>query len=165
MRSFLFRSRAVACCTHGLKDGGGLSYMIGGGLSCMREERGLSCMRKRERDRINPTFSTVLSQKSKLLVIAQLHPHGTKYLTSNMHFHSTLQVPFLSVHSNREVVHLAYTSAINNGSSLLFHRKSNRASPRFVLSQNMRERYPRLTQPLSLPPMCKSVISNPANGI
>jgi len=28
----------------------------------------------------------------------------------------------------------------------------------------MRDRCPRLTQPLSMPPMCKSAISNPANG-
>ncbi|MCH2645290.1 MAG: hypothetical protein MKZ54_08395, partial [Candidatus Poseidoniaceae archaeon] len=53
-------------------------------------------------------------------------------------------------HSIREVVHLAH--ADNNddsGLSVLFHRKSNWAPPRFVLAQNIRERCPRLTQPLS----------------
>ena len=43
------------------------------------------------RERIDPIFSTVLSQNSKLLVIAQLHPHSTEHLMSNMHLHNTLQ--------------------------------------------------------------------------
>jgi len=46
------------------------------------------------RERIDLIFSTVLSQNSKLLVSAQLHPGGTKQLMSNTHLHSTLQHAF-----------------------------------------------------------------------
>ena len=83
--------------------------------------------------RINPIFSTVLSQNSKPLVIAQLHPRSTEHLMSNIHLHNTLQHAFSQhlqvqaspVHSNLEVSHLAHTDIDNddNGSSLLFHRK------------------------------------------
>ena len=46
------------------------------------------------RERVNPIFSTVLSQNSKLLVIAQLHPRSTEHLMSNMHLHNTIQHAF-----------------------------------------------------------------------
>ena len=36
-------------------------------------------------ERVNPIFSSVLSQNSKLLVIAQLHPRSTEHLMSNIH--------------------------------------------------------------------------------
>jgi len=49
-------------------------------------------------ERINPIFSTVLSQNAKLLVIAQLHPRSTEHPMSNMHLHNTLQHA-LSQHS------------------------------------------------------------------
>ena len=45
-------------------------------------------------ERVNPIFSTVLSQNSKLWVIAQLHSRSTKHLMSNIHLHSTLQHAF-----------------------------------------------------------------------
>ena len=48
-----------------------------------------SCMR------VNPIFSSVLSQNSKLLVIAQLHPRSTEHLMSNIHLHNTIQHAFL----------------------------------------------------------------------
>ena len=41
--------------------------------------------------RVNPIFSSVLSQNSKLLVIAQLHPRSTEHLMSNIHLHNTIQ--------------------------------------------------------------------------
>ena len=47
--------------------------------------------------RINPIFSTVLSQNSKLLVIAQLHPRSTEHLMSNIHLHNTIQHAFAAL--------------------------------------------------------------------
>ena len=47
-----------------------------------------------ERERELAIFSTVLSQNSKLLVIAQLHPRSIEHLMSNMHLHNTLQHAF-----------------------------------------------------------------------
>ena len=48
-------------------------------------------------ERINPIFSTVLSQNSKLLVIAQLHPRSTEHLMSNIHLHNTIQHAFAAL--------------------------------------------------------------------
>ena len=45
--------------------------------------------------RVNPIFSSVLSQNSKLLVNAQLHPHSTEHLMSDIHLHNTIQHAFL----------------------------------------------------------------------
>ena len=45
-------------------------------------------------ERTDPIFSTVLSQNSKLLVIAQLHPRSTEHLMSSIHLRSTLQHAF-----------------------------------------------------------------------
>ena len=45
-------------------------------------------------ERVNPIFSSVLSQNSKLLVIAQLHPRSTEHLMSNIHLHNTIQHAF-----------------------------------------------------------------------
>ena len=78
-------------------------------------------------------------------MVAQLHPRCTRQLMSNIQMHhiqhaAQRQVKLLPVHSSREVVHLAYTTTNNNGSSSPFHRKSNWTSPRSVLAQNMRER-------------------------
>ena len=50
-----------------------------------------------ERERVNPIFSTVLSQNSKLLVIAQLHPRSTEHLMSNIHLHNTIQHAFAAL--------------------------------------------------------------------
>ena len=47
--------------------------------------------------RINPVFSTVLSQNSKLLVIVQLHPRSTEHLMSNIHLHNTIQHAFAAL--------------------------------------------------------------------
>ncbi len=47
--------------------------------------------------RVNPIFSTVLSQNSKLLVIAQLHPRSTEHLMSNIHLHNTIQHAFAAL--------------------------------------------------------------------
>ena len=47
--------------------------------------------------RINPIFSSVLSQNSKLLVIAQLHPRSTEHLMSNIHLHNTIQHAFAAL--------------------------------------------------------------------
>ena len=68
------------------------------------------------KQRINPIFSTVLSQNSKLLVIAQLHSRSTEHLMSNIHLHNTIQHAFAAlmqvqtspVHSNLES-HILYT--------------------------------------------------------
>ena len=69
---------------------------MGGGLLCILElER-----RKGEniiRERVNPIFSSVLSQNSKLLVIAQLHPRSTEHLMSNIHLHNTIQHAFAAL--------------------------------------------------------------------
>ena len=45
--------------------------------------------------RVNPIFSTVLSQDSKLLVIVQLHPCSIQHLMSNIYLHNTIQHAFL----------------------------------------------------------------------
>ena len=50
-----------------------------------------------ERERVNPIFSSVLSQNSKLLVIAQLHPRSTEHLMSNAHLHNTIQHAFAAL--------------------------------------------------------------------
>ena len=47
--------------------------------------------------RVNPIFSSVLSQNSKLLVIAQLHPRSTEHLMSNIHLHNTIQHAFAAL--------------------------------------------------------------------
>ena len=47
--------------------------------------------------RVNPIFSSVLSQNSKLLVIAQLHPRSTEHLMSNTHLHNTIQHAFAAL--------------------------------------------------------------------
>ena len=65
-------------------------------------ERGERCYKIRgsmlqERERVNPIFSTVLSQNSKLLVIAQLHPRSTEHLMSNIHLHNTIQHAFAAL--------------------------------------------------------------------
>ena len=49
------------------------------------------------RERVNPIFSSVLSQNSKLLVIAQLHPRSTEHLMSNIHLHNTIQHAFAAL--------------------------------------------------------------------
>ena len=49
------------------------------------------------RVRVNPIFSSVLSQNSKLLVIAQLHPRSTEHLMSNIHLHNTIQHAFAAL--------------------------------------------------------------------
>ena len=51
----------------------------------------------REREGVNPIFSSVLSQNSKLLVIAQLHPRSTEHLMSNIHLHNTIQHAFAAL--------------------------------------------------------------------
>ena len=48
-------------------------------------------------ERVNPIFSSVLSQNSKLLVIAQLHPRSTEHLMSNIHLHNTIQHAFAAL--------------------------------------------------------------------
>ena len=48
-------------------------------------------------ERVNPIFSTVLSQNSKLLVITQLHPRSTEHLMSNIHLHNTIQHAFAAL--------------------------------------------------------------------
>ena len=48
-------------------------------------------------ERVNPIFSSVLSQNSKLLVIAQLHPRSTEHLMSNIHLHNTIQHTFAAL--------------------------------------------------------------------
>jgi len=48
-------------------------------------------------ERVNPIFSSVLSQNSKLLVIAQLHPRSTEHLMSNMHLHNTIKHAFAAL--------------------------------------------------------------------
>ena len=54
-------------------------------------------MHHAERERVNPIFSSVLSQNSKLLVIAQLHPRSTEHLMSNIHLHNTIQHAFAAL--------------------------------------------------------------------
>ena len=63
----------------------GLTYAMRGGLTYAMRER------------VNPIFSSVLSQNSKLLVIAQLHPRSTEHLMSNIHLHNTIQHAFAAL--------------------------------------------------------------------
>jgi len=67
--------------------GGAIMYADGGGKSVMQ--------------RINPIFSTVLSQNSKLLVIGQLRFRSTEHLMSNIHLHNTLRHVFSQHFANR----------------------------------------------------------------
>ncbi len=83
------------------------------------------------RERVNPIFSTVLSQNSKLLVIAQLHPRSTEHLMSNIHLHNTIQHAFLMQVQAPHLciailkLHILHTptTTTTTGSSLLFHWK------------------------------------------
>ena len=68
---------------------GSLCCAIGGSVPCTRESPPSL--------RVNPIFSSVLSQNSKLLVIAQLHPRSTEHLMSNIHLHNTIQHAFAAL--------------------------------------------------------------------
>jgi len=75
-------------------------------VKCRHEGKYLLLPRSRSRpctysgcrcERVNPIFSTVLSQNSKLLLIAQLHPRSTEHLMSNIHLHNTIQHAFAAL--------------------------------------------------------------------
>ena len=93
----------LTCITispHKCLNSGMLSYTFlrstHSGVGAASQDEGcLSHMR--ERERINPIFSSVLSQNSKLLVIAQLHPRSTEHLMSNIHLHNTIQHAFAAL--------------------------------------------------------------------
>ena len=68
----------------------GVYHINRGGLSMGQHDAGSI-------ERIITIFSSVLSQNSKLLVIAQLHPRSTEHLMSNIHLHNTIQHAFAAL--------------------------------------------------------------------
>ena len=111
-------------------------------------------------ERVNPIFSSVLSRNSKLLVIAQLHPRSTEHLMSNIHLHNTIQHAFAAL-MQVQTSHLCI--AILSRTSCTHHHQQQRrqriivavptetklGSTTFRFGSELRERCPRLTQPLS----------------